>query len=97
MKLIFEYRDSAAGSYISESTVPEYSLPDEYRGEDYEDFPGVSETGLCRHYSALASKTFGLNKGFYPLGSCTMKYNPKISEDMASLRGGHHRCSGAYG
>ena len=49
--------------------------------------PRVSETGLTRHYTALCKRVHGVNDGFYPLGSCTMKYNPKIDEDMAALPG----------
>lgn len=47
--------------------------------------PEVSEPQLVRHYTLLSNKNFGVDTGFYPLGSCTMKYNPKINEDMASL------------
>lgn len=49
--------------------------------------PELSETELSRHYTELAKKSRGVNDGFYPLGSCTMKYNPKINDDMASLPG----------
>ena len=49
--------------------------------------PSVSETEISRHYSALARRTHGVNDGFYPLGSCTMKYNPKIDEEAAALSG----------
>lgn len=49
--------------------------------------PEMSENELSRHYTALAKKSHGVNDGFYPLGSCTMKYNPKINEDMAALPG----------
>lgn len=47
--------------------------------------PELSESELCRHYTELAKECYGVNDGFYPLGSCTMKYNPKINEDMAAL------------
>ena len=47
--------------------------------------PEVSEQDISRHYTELAKATHGVNDGFYPLGSCTMKYNPKINEEMASL------------
>lgn len=47
--------------------------------------PEVSEPQLVRHYTLLSNKNFGVDTGFYPLGSCTMKYNPKINEDMANL------------
>lgn len=49
--------------------------------------PELSETEISRHYTELAKKSRGVNDGFYPLGSCTMKYNPKINEDMAALPG----------
>ena len=49
--------------------------------------PTVSENELTRHYTALCKRVHGVNDGFYPLGSCTMKYNPKIDEDMAALPG----------
>ena len=49
--------------------------------------PAMSENDLSRHYTELAKKCHGVNDGFYPLGSCTMKYNPKINEEMASLEG----------
>lgn len=49
--------------------------------------PELSENELSRHYTELAKKCHGVNDGFYPLGSCTMKYNPKINEDMAVLKG----------
>lgn len=49
--------------------------------------PQVSEIELVRHYTALSHKTFGVDDGFYPLGSCTMKYNPKVNEAVAALPG----------
>lgn len=49
--------------------------------------PELSEIELGRHYTELAKKSHGVNDGFYPLGSCTMKYNPRINEEIAALRG----------
>lgn len=49
--------------------------------------PDLSEPQVARHYTALSKMNFGVDDGFYPLGSCTMKYNPKLNEDMASLPG----------
>ena len=49
------------------------------------ELPELSELDVVRHYILLSNKNFGVDTGFYPLGSCTMKYNPKINEDMASL------------
>jgi glycine dehydrogenase subunit 2 len=49
--------------------------------------PEVSEVDVVRHFTNLSNKNYGVDTGFYPLGSCTMKYNPKINEDMAALAG----------
>ena len=86
MKLIFE--KGAPGQHLSlmpPCDVPEVALS-RPRTEPL-DLPHVSETELTRHYTALAKRVHGVNDGFYPLGSCTMKYNPKINEDMANLPG----------
>ncbi|MBI2638843.1 aminomethyl-transferring glycine dehydrogenase subunit GcvPB [Candidatus Peregrinibacteria bacterium] len=50
------------------------------------DLPEVSELDIVRHYTALSQRSFGVDTGFYPLGSCTMKYNPRINEAMAGLK-----------
>src|SRR5215207_6060739 len=49
--------------------------------------PEVSELQVVRHFLKLSQLNFAIDKGFYPLGSCTMKYNPKLNEDMARLPG----------
>ena len=49
--------------------------------------PSLSENEISRHYTELAKQTHGVNDGFYPLGSCTMKYNPKVNDEIASLPG----------
>ena len=45
--------------------------------------PEVSEIEVVRHFTHLSQRNFGVDTGFYPLGSCTMKYNPKVNEEMA--------------
>jgi len=65
-----------------ESVIPKNML----REEDAF-LPQVGEVDVVRHYTALSNKNYCVDKGFYPLGSCTMKYNPKINEDMAILSG----------
>lgn len=50
-------------------------------------FPQMAEIDISRHYTELMKRTHGVNDGFYPLGSCTMKYNPKLNEEMAALPG----------
>lgn len=52
--------------------------------------PEVSQLDLVRHFTELSQRTFGVDSGFYPLGSCTMKYNPKINEDVAAMPGLAH-------
>ncbi len=47
--------------------------------------PEVSEIDIVRHYTAISKMNYGVDDGLYPLGSCTMKYNPKVNEDMAAL------------
>ncbi|TCO75223.1 aminomethyl-transferring glycine dehydrogenase subunit GcvPB [Marinisporobacter balticus] len=51
------------------------------------ELPEVSEVDVIRHYTNLSNLNYGVDTGFYPLGSCTMKYNPKINEDVASIKG----------
>ena len=86
MKLIFE--QGAEGHclhLLPACDVPEYTLSNERTTPIR--LPHVSENELTRHYTALCKRIHGVNDGFYPLGSCTMKYNPKIDEDMAALPG----------
>ena len=61
-------------------------LPDEFMGTG-PDFPDLSEVDVVRHYTRLSAWNFGIDTGMYPLGSCTMKYNPKINEKMAGTPG----------
>lgn len=86
MDLIFE--KGAPGQHLS--LLPECDVPvvelEKPRTEPLH-LPHVSETELTRHYTAISKRVHGVNDGFYPLGSCTMKYNPKINEDMANLPG----------
>lgn len=60
-------------------------IDDKYIRKEELDLPSLSELDVVRHYTQLSNKNFGVDTGFYPLGSCTMKYNPKINEDMASI------------
>lgn len=67
--------------------VPVYVPAEKFlRGQGL-NLPCLAETDISRHYTELAKRTHGVNDGFYPLGSCTMKYNPKINDEMASLIG----------
>ena len=66
---------------------PKKGLPQTLLRDDIEYFPELSELEVVRHYSGLADMNFSVETGFYPLGSCTMKYNPRVNEDTASLPG----------
>ena len=86
MKLIFELGAEGRGlSLMPVCDVPDFTLSEEREAPLH--LPHVSENELTRHYTALCKRVHGVNDGFYPLGSCTMKYNPKIDEDMAALPG----------
>ncbi|MCQ6281348.1 aminomethyl-transferring glycine dehydrogenase subunit GcvPB [Bacillus sp. EB600] len=90
--LIFEIsRQGRVGSSLPESDVDKVDinnkLPKHLIRETPAELPEVSELQLVRHYTALSNKNYGIDNGFYPLGSCTMKYNPKINEDVARMDG----------
>ena len=88
MKLIFE--KSVPGrrcTILPACDVDAVSLPESLRRETKPDLPQLSETDISRHYTELCHQVHGVNCGFYPLGSCTMKYNPRIDEEMAALPG----------
>jgi glycine dehydrogenase subunit 2 len=86
------YELSAAGRQavtLPACDVPETPLPTDLLRKEL-DWPEVSELQVVRHYTRLSSMNFAIDKNFYPLGSCTMKYNPKVNEDMARLPGFAH-------
>ena len=88
MKLIFE--KSVPGrrcTILPACDVENVSLPASLRRETKPLLPEMSETDISRHYTELCKQVHGVNCGFYPLGSCTMKYNPRIDEEMAALPG----------
>lgn len=88
MKLLFERSVAGRRSfYLPTCDVSEVPLPENQRRGKKLGLPELSETDVSRHYSALERRAFGVNHGFYPLGSCTMKYNPKINEKVATLSG----------
>ena len=88
MKLIFERSRPGRGNDLLPSLdVPAAPLPEKYRRKTVPRLPELGESDLSRHYQALARRAFGVCDGFYPLGSCTMKYNPKLGEEAAALPG----------
>ena len=87
MKLVFERsRAGRKTAYFPALDVPAWKPETPLRAEAPR-LPELPETEVDRHYTELSKQTYGVNNGFYPLGSCTMKYNPKINEDMATLPG----------
>ena len=92
MALIFEpSQPGSTACSLPECDVPRADIseliPDELLRDSPPDLPEVSEVDLVRHYTRLSQRNYGVDAGFYPLGSCTMKYNPKVNEDMACLGG----------
>lgn len=90
-KLIFELTKENRKGYtlpkLKENNNYLNDIPKELLRTSELKLPEVSENDVVRHYTLLSTKNYGVDSGFYPLGSCTMKYNPKINEDMASLDG----------
>ena len=74
------------GVNLPECDVPESDLPTDLMRDDLA-MPEVGELQVVRHFVKLSQLNYAIDKGFYPLGSCTMKYNPKINEDAARLPG----------
>jgi len=84
LKLIFEKSVEGSGnSFLKEGSSFKTGIPGRYIRNELK-LPEVDEQTLVRHYNALSRLNYGVDTGFYPLGSCTMKYNPKINERVAS-------------
>ncbi len=93
--LIFELsKPGRIGYSLPEMDIPGVELSDllpaEYIRQEDADLPEVSELDIMRHYTALSKRNHGVDSGFYPLGSCTMKYNPKVNENVARYNGFAH-------
>lgn len=92
MKTIFEKSTGVGNKYVGnaqsdkESVLGDF-LPQELLRKEPIGLPQLSELDVLRHYKDLSDRNFCIEKGFYPLGSCTMKYNPKVNELLASLEG----------
>ncbi len=90
-KLIFEISSTGKIGYsIPEIDVDEKiesGIENNYLRQDIDHFPELSEVEVVRHYTRLSSWNYGVDTGLYPLGSCTMKYNPKLNEKVARIDG----------
>jgi glycine dehydrogenase subunit 2 len=88
VKLIFE--KSKAGrraGKVPRADLPVPEIPAELRRRHPPRLPELAEPEIVRHFTALADRTFGVDTGFYPLGSCTMKHNPRVNERVVALPG----------
>jgi glycine dehydrogenase subunit 2 len=88
VKLIYEKSQlGRRASSLARPDLPRADVPEELRRETAPRLPEVSEPELVRHFTSLADRTFGIDTGFYPLGSCTMKHNPRVNERVVALPG----------
>ena len=84
-KLIFELSSTGRVGYDLPRENYDYKIDKKYIRKSDLLMPEVSELDVVRHFTNLSKKNFGVDEGFYPLGSCTMKYNPKINEELADI------------
>lgn len=87
MKTIFEKSNGVTGIELTDEKEDLTFLDKDFVREGEIGLPSVSELEAMRHYKELSDLNFCIEKGFYPLGSCTMKYNPKVNELLAGLEG----------
>jgi glycine dehydrogenase subunit 2 len=88
VKLIFEKsKPGRRAAAIPKPDLPVPEVPEELRRRRPPRLPELAEPEIVRHFTALADRTFGVDTGFYPLGSCTMKHNPRVNESLVSLPG----------
>jgi len=87
-KLIFERSQAGRrGLEVPRPGLPVPELPDELARRQPPRLPELAEPEVLRHFTELSTRNFGVDTGFYPLGSCTMKYNPRVNERLAALPG----------
>jgi glycine dehydrogenase subunit 2 len=88
MKLIFEKSQAGRrGGDLPKPDVPAAEVPPELRRRRPPRLPELAEPEVLRHFTELSTRNFGIDTGFYPLGSCTMKYNPRVNERLVMLPG----------
>ena len=87
-KLLFEHSNPGRKGYsLPKLDVPTAELASDLCREEIDGFPELSEVDVVRHFTRLSTWNYGVDSGFYPLGSCTMKYNPKVNEAVARIPG----------
>jgi glycine dehydrogenase subunit 2 len=88
VKLIYEKsKPGRRASTLPTHDLPEAAVPPELARDEPPRLPEISEPELVRHFTELSTRTFGVDTGFYPLGSCTMKHNPRVNERVVNLPG----------
>ena len=88
MKLIYEKSSPGRrAGRLPDHGLPVPKVPEELRRAEPPRLPEIAEPDLVRHYTELSTRNFGIDTGFYPLGSCTMKHNPRVNERLAALPG----------
>jgi len=88
LPLIFERsKPGRSACSLPRYELPKAEVPAALARAESPRLPELAEPDLARHFSALAERNFGVDSGFYPLGSCTMKYNPRLNERLAALPG----------
>jgi glycine cleavage system P protein (glycine dehydrogenase) subunit 2 len=103
VRLVYERsRPGRRAGRVPETGVEAAEVPAELRRARPPRLPEIAEPDLVRHFTELSTRTFGIDTGFYPLGSCTMKYNPRVNERAAALGGfrdlhPHQDADGAQG
>jgi glycine dehydrogenase subunit 2 len=91
MKLIFEQsQPGRRGGEPPRYDLPPAHVPEELRRAEPPRLPELAEPEILRHFTKLSTRNFGIDTGFYPLGSCTMKYNPRVNERIVGLPGFAH-------
>src|SRR4051794_20113833 len=89
MKLIFERSQAGrrAARLPAYRDLPPAEIPEGLRRANPPRLPELAEPEVVRHFTELSTRNFGIDTGFYPLGSCTMKHNPRVNERLVALRG----------
>jgi glycine dehydrogenase subunit 2 len=92
VKLIFEKSQAGrrGGEVPRHASLPPVEVPEELKRARPPRLPELAEPEILRHFTELSTRNFGIDTGFYPLGSCTMKYNPRINERLVALPGFAH-------
>ena len=87
--LIFELSREGRVGYTMPKPIEDVSVevPEKLRRKSPLNLPQLSEPEVVKHYTRLSEMNYGVDSGIYPLGSCTMKYNPKINEEIAGHPG----------